>query len=104
MSMETPTANEAAPAEKRASGSSFYTAMRILPQAQRDAMFQIYSFCRAVDDIADSTGPRQQRVRELAGWRDDIAAMLSRQPASSRTRCSRGPVLSATSSTARQNE
>ena len=33
-----------------ASGSSFYAAMRILPTAQREAMFQIYSFCRQVDD------------------------------------------------------
>ena len=44
----------------RASGSSFYRAMRILPAAKRDAMFEIYSFCRRVDDIADSTGPRQK--------------------------------------------
>ncbi|MBV9626942.1 MAG: presqualene diphosphate synthase HpnD [Xanthobacteraceae bacterium] len=77
MSMETPNPNDAAPAEKRASGSSFYTAMRILPQAQRDAMFEIYSFCRAVDDIADSTGRREQRVRELAIWRNDIAAIYA---------------------------
>jgi phytoene synthase len=31
---------------QRASGSSFYTAMRILPRAQRDAMYEIYNFCR----------------------------------------------------------
>jgi phytoene synthase len=31
---------------QRASGSSFYMAMRILPQAQRDAMYEIYNFCR----------------------------------------------------------
>src|SRR5581483_6593067 len=48
----------------RASGSSFYTAMRILPRAQREAMFEIYSFCRQVDDIADSSGPRDERCRE----------------------------------------
>jgi presqualene diphosphate synthase len=80
MSMETPNPNEAAPAEKRASGSSFYTAMRIMPQAQRDAMFEIYSFCRAVDDVADSAGPRDQRVRDLAGWRNDIAAIYAGSP------------------------
>ena len=40
-------------AAQRASGSSFYTAMRILPKAQREAMYEIYSFCRKVDDIAD---------------------------------------------------
>ena len=48
-----------------ASGSSFYAAMRILPSAQREAMFQIYSFCRQVDDIADSDGPRAERLAAL---------------------------------------
>jgi presqualene diphosphate synthase len=43
-------------------------------------MFEIYSFCRAVDDVADSTGPREQRVRALAGWRDDIAAIYAGKP------------------------
>jgi phytoene synthase len=60
---------------QRASGSSFYTAMRILPQAQRDAMFDIYSFCRRVDDIADSDGPRPQRLNELNEWRSQIDAL-----------------------------
>jgi phytoene synthase len=46
--------------------------MRILPAAKRDAMFEIYSFCRRVDDIADSTGPRQTRLAQLAEWRDEI--------------------------------
>ncbi|MGA9891989.1 MAG: squalene/phytoene synthase family protein, partial [Xanthobacteraceae bacterium] len=43
-------------AAERASGSSFYSGMRILPPAQREAMYEIYSFCRAVDDIADDPG------------------------------------------------
>ena len=30
--------------------------MRILPAAQRDAMYQIYAFCRAVDDIVGPVG------------------------------------------------
>jgi phytoene synthase len=46
--------------------------MRILPAAQRDAMFEIYRFCRQVDDIADSTAPRQIRIAQLAEWRDEI--------------------------------
>ena len=46
--------------------------MRILPPAQRDAMFEIYSFCRRVDDIADSAGPRPVRIAQLAEWRDEI--------------------------------
>ena len=43
-------------ASQRASGSSFYTAMRILPRAQREAMFEIYASAARVDDIADSNG------------------------------------------------
>lgn len=64
------------PAAARASGSSFYAAMRILPRAQREAMFEIYSFCRAVDDIADEQGqPRDQRQEQLQAWRQDIDAL-----------------------------
>jgi presqualene diphosphate synthase len=60
-------------AEPAALGSSFYAAMRILPPPQREAMFQVYAFCRAVDDIADRDGPRPQRLEELGQWRARIA-------------------------------
>jgi len=63
-----------------ASGSSFYAAMRILPHQQREAMFQIYSFCRQVDDIADSDGPRDERLAALQQWRDDIDALYQGRP------------------------
>jgi squalene synthase HpnD len=63
-----------------AAGSSFYAAMRILPRAQRQGMFEIYSFCRQVDDIADSDGPRAQRLAALARWRQDIEAMYAGRP------------------------
>ena len=56
---------EADPAALQAqvSGSSFYAAMRVMPKAERAAMFAIYSFCRMVDDIADDgTRPRTQRA------------------------------------------
>jgi presqualene diphosphate synthase len=63
-----------------ASGSSFYAAMRILPRDQREAMFQIYSFCRQVDDIADSDGPRPERLAALQQWREDIEALYRGHP------------------------
>ena len=63
-----------------ASGSSFYAAMRMLPQEQREAMFQIYSFCRQVDDIADSDGPRDERLAALQQWRQDIDALYQGRP------------------------
>ena len=78
MTLETTAAN--ASDGSAASGSSFYAAMRILPRQQREAMFQIYSFCRQVDDIADSEGPRPERLAALAQWRDDIAALYAGHP------------------------
>ncbi|HEY8332742.1 MAG TPA: presqualene diphosphate synthase HpnD [Tardiphaga sp.] len=63
-----------------AAGSSFYAAMRILPRAQREAMFQIYSFCRQVDDIADSDGPRDVRLADMQQWRRDIDALYDGHP------------------------
>jgi len=67
-------------AAERASGSSFYNAMRVLPRAQREAMFEIYSFCRQVDDVADSSGPRGERREQLARWRTDIDALYAGKP------------------------
>jgi phytoene synthase len=62
-------------ASRRALGSSFYAAMRIMPPGQREAMFEIYSFCRAVDDIADDQGPAEERLARLDRWRGDIDAI-----------------------------
>jgi hydroxysqualene synthase len=58
-----------------ASGSSFYAAMRILPRPQRQAMFDVYAFCRAVDDVADEAGDRDERLARLEQWRRDIDAL-----------------------------
>jgi len=65
------------PAAARAARSSFYAGMRILPRAQREAMFEIYAFCRAVDDIADDPGLRQTRQAALEQWRSAIAALYA---------------------------
>src|SRR5579862_7049574 len=54
--------------------------MRILPRAEREAMFEIYSFCRAVDDIADDPGPREPRRGQLQAWRADIDAIYAGAP------------------------
>ncbi len=69
-------------AAERASSSSFYNAMRILPRAQREAMFEIYAFCRQVDDIADSSEPRAVRREELNRWRADINELYAGNPTS----------------------
>jgi phytoene synthase len=63
---------------KKASGSSFYLAMRLMPKAQRAAMFAIYAFCRRADDIADDgVGTRAERHRKLEQWRGDIDALYA---------------------------
>ena len=77
-----PPANSAsASTEQQASGSSFYAAMRLLPPAERAAMFAIYAFCRMVDDIADEPGPTiEERRVELNRWRADLAALYAGAP------------------------
>jgi phytoene synthase len=61
-----------------ASRSSFYAGMRMLPKAEREAMYAIYGFCRAVDDIADDEqGDRPARAAQLDQWRADIAALYA---------------------------
>lgn len=67
-------------AAKRASGSTFYTAMRILPRIRREAIFEIYGFCRAVDDVADRQAPRAERLAELKSWRLDVDALYGGAP------------------------
>ena len=68
--------------EQQASGSSFYAAMRLLPPAERAAMFAIYAFCRVVDDVADEPGPSpDERRAELDRWRADVAGLFAGVPA-----------------------
>jgi presqualene diphosphate synthase len=68
----------AAKAEVQASGSSFYTAMRLLPKAERQAMFAVYAFCREVDDIADEPGPTpEERRAQLDVWRRAVDTLYA---------------------------
>lgn len=68
----------AAAVKKKAVGSSFYMAMRLMPQEERDAMFAIYAFCRKVDDIADDgIGTRPERHERLEQWRADLHGLYA---------------------------
>ena len=67
--------------EARAQRSSFYAGMRLMPKAEREAMFAIYAFSRAVDDIADDeVGARDARSDALDSWRRDIDALYAGSP------------------------
>lgn len=72
--------SKATPAQLQAqvSRSSFYAGMRVLPKAQREAMYAVYAFCRAVDDIADDEiGDRPVRAAALEAWRADIESLYA---------------------------
>jgi phytoene synthase len=56
----------------RASGTSFYRGMRVLPPDRRAAMYAIYAFCRLVDDIADEDAPLDEKRLALDAWRTRI--------------------------------
>jgi squalene synthase HpnD/squalene synthase HpnC len=60
-----------------ASHSTFYAAMRILPRDKREALYSVYGFCRAVDDIADEPGDPGERLRRLDRWRNDIDGLYN---------------------------
>ncbi|HEV2592192.1 MAG TPA: presqualene diphosphate synthase HpnD [Gaiellaceae bacterium] len=55
----------------RASGTSFYRGMRLLPKPKRDALFAIYAFARRVDDIADDAGDGAQ-LAAMRAWRSEL--------------------------------
>jgi presqualene diphosphate synthase len=70
---KTTTVPEIEAVRRKASRSSFYAAMRLMPKRQRQGMYAIYAFCRAVDDIADDgIGSREERHARLQTWRADI--------------------------------
>ncbi|HEY2177201.1 MAG TPA: presqualene diphosphate synthase HpnD [Caulobacteraceae bacterium] len=80
-------------AQTQASGSSFYSAMRLLPKPERAAMFAIYAFCREVDDVADEPGPSdEERRAQLDVWRRAIDSLYAGGPGP-RVRDLAGPVL-----------
>jgi len=67
-------------AKVQASGTSFYSAMRLLPAERRNAMYAIYAFCREVDDIADEGGSLEAKRAGLQEWRAEIDRIYGGQP------------------------
>lgn len=71
---QTQTQGRAAAMPAARPSSSFHMAMRLLPAPQRAAMFDIYAFCRAVDDIADGDAAPPAKRAALARWHADVDA------------------------------
>ena len=56
----------------RASGSTFYAGMRLLPGDRRDAIFAIYALARRIDDIADGGLETEDKLDALDGIRGEL--------------------------------
>jgi len=56
----------------RASGSTFYAGMRLLPGDRRDAIFAIYALARRIDDVADGALSAEEKLAELAHIRAQL--------------------------------
>jgi len=59
----------------RASGSTFYAGMRLLPADRRDAIFAIYALARRIDDIADGTLAPGDKLAALAEIRTELSRL-----------------------------
>ena len=70
----------------RAAGSSFYWAMRFLPENKRRTLFAVYAFCREVDDIADGHLSREAKIVALDQWRRRIDELYAGRPGDEITR------------------
>ena len=77
---------------KKAS-SSFYWAMRILRKPKRDAIFAVYAFCRAVDDIADGSLELAEKHTRLASWRNQVNKLYDDTPQFSIIKALKQPVV-----------
>jgi phytoene synthase len=65
----------------RKSASNLALAFVLLPKAKRDGMSALYAFCREVDDVADEESiPAEERRRQLAAWREDVARACGKLP------------------------
>ncbi|WP_343897239.1 squalene/phytoene synthase family protein, partial [Craurococcus roseus] len=53
-------------------GSSFARGMAVLRGERRRALWAVYAFCRAVDDIADGAMPEAEKRRFLTDWRGKL--------------------------------
>lgn len=62
----------------RASATSFYYGMRMLPRPRRAALYAVYAFARRVDDIADGAGTADAKLAALEHARRDVTGLDGR--------------------------
>ena len=69
-----------AEAVTRASRTSFYYSFLFLPREKRRAIYAIYAFCRAADDLADATGDDARKRRDLDAWGEELRRCFDGHP------------------------
>jgi len=64
----------------RATASNFYYSFLLLPRAERQAIKDVYAFCRLLDDIVDEDQAGRNPYNELEHWRGEVEAIYQGSP------------------------
>jgi phytoene synthase len=67
-----PDPNAEAASVTRSSGSNFYYAFLFMPKERRRAIYNVYAYCRLIDDIVDGPQSVSDKQRALTGWRREL--------------------------------
>ena len=51
--------------------------MRLMPRERREAMYALYRYCRALDDIADGPGDPHDKLAELETWHGGLRSLFA---------------------------
>ena len=62
------------------SGSNFYYSFLFLPSTQREAMYTVYAFCKAVDSAVDEPPAGSDPKKELRRWRAELDLVYGGEP------------------------
>jgi phytoene synthase len=72
--------------------SNFFYSFLFLPKEKREAIFDIYNFCRMIDDIVDELAEdiatpysRERAKVELKKWREELANLYAGNPVNQKT-------------------
>ena len=60
----------------RTQAKNFYYGLKLMPQPKRSAMFAVYAWMRAADDLADEPGQHDEKVSRLEAFRRQTMAAI----------------------------
>ncbi len=76
----------------KASSSSFFLPMLVLPRPKREAMLALYAYCRETDDVADEIEDPDESRALIEAWRTEILALYRGAPSHPVTLALAGPI------------